>query len=148
MRQPNLPDCGRGVPNVATPPAMKSIHLRNLLSFGDQSDPLELRSLNVLIGPNGSGKSNLIDAIGLLQGAPRDLMVPVREGGGVRDWLWKGVSSLPTAALEVVVDYPHGPEPLRYRLAFTEVAHRLEVVDERIESANITPGYVKPFFFF
>ncbi len=42
---------------------LHQISLKNLLSFGPDSKPLELRPLNVLIGPNGSGKSNLIDAI-------------------------------------------------------------------------------------
>ena len=64
-----------------------SLQLTNFLSFGAESEPLELQPLNVLIGPNGSGKSNLIEAVGLLQSAPRELSVPVREGGGVRDWL-------------------------------------------------------------
>ena len=50
---------------------LRSIRLRNILSFGPEMEELELKSLNVLIGPNGSGKSNLIEAISLLQAAPR-----------------------------------------------------------------------------
>ena len=34
------------------------------------TEPLELRSLNVVIGPNGSGKSNLMEAFELLRSAP------------------------------------------------------------------------------
>ena len=82
---------------------LRSIQLRNLLSFGPDTPELELRSLNVLIGPNGSGKSNLIDAISLLQAAPRDLMEPIRTGGGVAEWLWKG-NAVGLADLRAVVE--------------------------------------------
>ena len=68
---------------------IQKIRLRNLLSFGPDTEEFELQPLNVLIGANASGKSNLIEAISLLQAAPRDLQVPIREGGGVAEWLWK-----------------------------------------------------------
>lgn len=84
---------------------LRSIQLRNLLSFGPDTPELELKSLNVLIGPNGSGKSNLIDAISLLQAAPRDLMEPIRTGGGIAEWLWKG-SPAGHGELAVKVDFP------------------------------------------
>ncbi len=125
-----------------------SLQLTNFLSFGAESEPLELRPLNVLIGPNGSGKSNLIEAVGLLQSAPRELSVPVREGGGVRDWLWKGAKGTPTAELEAVIDYPDGKMPLRYRLAFTEVGQRFELVDERLENREPYPRYPQPYRYF
>jgi predicted ATPase len=69
---------------------LQKIKLTNLLSFGPDGMELELRPLNVLIGPNGSGKSNLIEAISLLQAAPTNVLRPIREGGGIRDWTWKG----------------------------------------------------------
>ncbi|HVJ62121.1 MAG TPA: AAA family ATPase [Tahibacter sp.] len=59
---------------------IRSISLKNLLSFGDPGVTLALKPLNVLIGANGSGKSNLIDAISLLQAAPRDIAEPLRDG--------------------------------------------------------------------
>lgn len=121
---------------MAEVPVIKSLDLRNLLSFGGESTPLQLQSLNVLIGPNASGKSNLIEAFGLLQQAPRELTLPVREGGGIHDWLWKGAGSTPTATLEAVVAYPKGHKDLRYRPSFTAVGQRLEVTDERIENAK------------
>ena len=43
-----------------------------------------------MIGPNGSGKSNLIEAISILKAAPGDLSAPIREGGGIAEWVWKG----------------------------------------------------------
>ena len=75
-------------------PILKELHLQNILSFGPDTKPIPLGPLNVLIGPNGSGKSNLLEAISLLRAAPRDLSAPVKEAGGVRDWLWKGTKIL------------------------------------------------------
>ena len=95
------------------------IRLTNVLSFGPGSQELELEPLNVLIGPNGSGKSNLLAAIGLLQAAPRDLHAPIREGGGVRDWIWRGDSTGDIAQVEVVLPYGEN-RTLRYTLAFLE----------------------------
>lgn len=126
---------------------LHEITLRNLLSFGPDTAPLELQPLNVLIGPNGSGKSNLIEAVGLLRHAPTHLASPVRDGGGIRDWLWKGEPNA-TASVEVVVDNPKGNEPLRHRLAFTEMAQRFELVDERIENAQAHDGKKDPCFFY
>ncbi len=118
------------------------LKLTNLLSFGPNTEPLELKPLNVLIGPNGSGKSNLIDAFSLLQAIPRDLREPISEGGGIREWLWKEASQyvgtkrllggMPTATIEVCLDHSKFG-PIRYRLSFTEVGQRLELRDERIE---------------
>ena len=52
--------------------------LRGILSFGPETAPLEMRSLNALMGPNGSGKSNLVDAIGLLRSSPTKLTAPMQ----------------------------------------------------------------------
>lgn len=127
---------------------LEELKLTNLLSFGQDSQPVSLGPLNVLIGANGSGKSNFLEAIGLLKSAPTELVVPVREGGGVRDWLWKGAEKPATATLEAVLFYEVGSQPLRYRLSFTEAGARLEVTDERIENAQASPGKPKPYFYF
>ena len=127
---------------------LKSIRLTNFLSYGDAAPAIELRPLNVIIGPNGSGKSNLIEAIELLRATPKDLLTPIRDGGGVRDWLWKGASTLPVATVEAVVDYPKGPIPLRYVLSFTEVGQRFEIVDERVENEFPGPGQMQPYFYY
>ena len=126
---------------------IREITLRNLLSFGPDTPPLQLRDLNVLIGPNGSGKSNLIEALGLLRAAPTHLAAPVRDGGGIRDWIWKG-SPHATAAVDVVVDDPKGRQPLRHVIEFTESAQKFELVDERIENAEPYPGYEDAYFFY
>ena len=70
-------------------PLLKSIGLRVFLSFGPSAKDSPLRPLNVLIGPNGSGKSNLVEALSVLRAVPRDLPAPIREGGRIRDWLWR-----------------------------------------------------------
>ena len=92
---------------------INSIELNSFLSFGESSEVVTLGALNVVIGPNGSGKSNLLESIELLRGAPRDLTTPIRDGGGVRDWLWKGSKAPATASLEAVVQYPKGRQALR-----------------------------------
>lgn len=108
---------------------IQRIKLKNILSFGPDAQDLELKPLNVLVGPNGSGKSNLIEAIGLLQAAPRDLQKPIREGGGVGNWVWRGEPSETFAEVEVVM--PHGNNRLlRYRLTFYEDNQRFRLHGE------------------
>src|ERR1017187_9958616 len=115
---------------------LRTIKLRNTLSFGPDTPELELQSLNVLIGPNGVGKSNLIEAIGLLQSAPGNLLESVRTGGGITEWLWKGSDSAPVAEIDATIFYPQGKMPLRHRLKFTMVGQRVELVDEAIEDEH------------
>lgn len=100
---------------------LRSIQLQRLLSFGPQTPPLELRPLNVLIGPNGSGKSNLIEAIDLLRAAPKELAEPVRRGGGIGEWVWKGASDRKEAAsLRVVAPLHTG-----------DIAHELQLENDQ-----------------
>lgn len=116
---------------------IRSIQLRNLLSYGPDSEPIELRSLNVLVGPNSSGKSNLFDAIEILRAAPTNLARPVQSSGGIADWLWKGGPSIPIAEIDVTVDYPRNRNmPLRHKLAFSMDSQRLEIEDEKIENSH------------
>ncbi len=129
-------------------PLLVELVLKNLLSFGPDTKPIPLRSLNVLIGPNGSGKSNLLEAISLLRSAPKDLSAPVKEAGGVSDWLWKGAKS-PTATIEAVIRYPEQDEmPIRHSFSFVEHGKRFEVTRERIENRDAWSGYDDPFFFY
>ncbi|MCW5321965.1 chromosome segregation protein SMC [Verminephrobacter aporrectodeae subsp. tuberculatae] len=115
---------------------IKSIKLTNFLSYGDHSESIPLGPLNVIIGPNGSGKSNLLEAIELLKSAPKDLIVPIRDGGGVRNWLWKGCTPPMPASLEAVIYYQESCT-LRYSLSFTEVSQRFERIEESIEETNL-----------
>ncbi len=127
---------------------IKRIQCQNLLSFGPNSPNLELGPINVLIGPNGVGKSNFIEAISLLKSAPRALADPVRKGGGIRDWLWKGSADIPVAKVSTVIENPGGSMPLRYEFAFTESVQRFELVDERIENAEPYAGHERPYFYY
>jgi predicted ATPase len=127
---------------------VEQLRLTNLLSFGSNPEPLELRNLNVVIGPNGSGKSNLLEAIDLLRNAPDKLANTIREGGGIRDWLWKGGKDVPVASLDAIVANPQGPTSLRYVLTFTEVAQRLQIVDEQIAGSEPDLGHTEPYKYF
>ena len=82
-------------------PFIQSITPRGLLSFGPDTPPLELRPLNVLIGPNASGKSNLIDLLRLVRSLPSDMQEPIRGGGGVEGWIWKGSAPNTRLSLEL-----------------------------------------------
>jgi predicted ATPase len=125
------------------------IKLSNFLSFGDKSESIPLKPLNVIIGPNGSGKSNLLESIELVRSAPEQLLKPIREGGGVRDWLWKGAKGTTTASLDIVVGNPIGPQSLRYVLSFTAVNQRFEIVDEKVENEKpVDKRHPEPYFYY
>ncbi len=127
---------------------IRTIRLENILSYGSWDAEFELEPLNVLIGPNASGKSNLIEVLSLIAAAPgRDLQAPIRKGGGVIEWLWKGATRLGTAAVDVAVDYAD-KQPLRYRLSFTETGARFELLEEAIENETPTPGNEEPYIFY
>jgi predicted ATPase len=125
-----------------------SMRLQNFLSYGSEGEEIELQPLNVLIGSNASGKSNLIEAIGLLKATPTDLTAPIRKGGGISDFLWKGDQGTPTAEIEIIVDYPEAVMPLRYRLGFTSSGQRLELIDEAVENKLPNSGESQPYFFY
>jgi len=129
--------------------ALRTVRLRNLLSYGGDSPEIELGALNVLIGPNASGKSNLIEALGLLKAAPRDILAPIREGGGAREWLWKGSKQPPVADINVTISNPEGSQPLRYRLAFTvDGQEKFELTDEAVENETPYEGRDDPYFYY
>jgi len=115
---------------------IQRLKLRNLLSYGLEGVEVELLPLNVLIGPNASGKSNLIEAVGLLRSAPRDLTMAVRQGGGIDEWLWKGGDPNPVAMIGVTVQCPGSPVALRYELSLGSLGQRTVVVDESVEAGD------------
>jgi predicted ATPase len=114
---------------------IQKLILQNFLSY--RNEEIELQPLNVLIGPNGSGKSNLIEAFGLLKAIPTNLLVPIRKGGGVNEFLWKGENENPIAQIGIVLD----EDKLDYQLRFTSVNQRLEIVNEVIDSFTIGKDY-------
>ena len=97
---------------------------------------------------HGSGKSNLIAAIELLRAAPRDLVAPIREGGGIGEWLHKSTSRAWKGTVETTVDFPLPSGPLRYRLTVEEQLHRLHVHDEFIEDDVPETGLGRPYRYF
>ena len=127
---------------------IRRLKISGMLSFGPQGIDLPLEPLNVLIGPNGSGKSNFIEALALLQAAPRDLSAPVKRMGGISEWLWKGDEATGTATIDVEVAYPDEAMPLRHVLEITEDGQRFKVVDERIENAQPYPGHTDAYFYY
>lgn len=134
---------------------LKSIVLTDFLSFGPGATPLELKPLNVVIGPNGSGKSNLIEAFAVLRAVPRDLPRPIRQGGGVEEWIWRHdpIERAESAKIEIVfepgqVTKNAADSPVRYRIEFGSEAGSFVVLDERIEHEAAEPGKKKPYFFF
>ena len=125
---------------------IRTIRLDNILSYGSSDAEFELEPLNVLIGPNASGKSNLIEVLSLLSAAPTDdLQLPIREGGGVRNWLWTGATTPAPATVDVTIEYS-GEQPLRYRLSFTENANGFKLLEEAIENEEPKSGEDEPDF--
>lgn len=125
--------------HLSTEPVLiREITLRNLLSFGPDAEPVPLRALNVIIGANGSGKSNFIDAISLLQAAPRDLSAPISNGGSITEWIYKGTDGI--ASIEALINGPKVNQSLRHLIAFKEAAQRFRLIDERIEDPEINSG--------
>lgn len=128
---------------------IRQLKVAGLLSFGPQGIDLPLEPLNVLIGPNGSGKSNLLEALALLKAAPGNLPEPIKEMGGIREWLWKGEETIGEAKVEALIEYPEGSQCLRHVLRVTEHGGRFEIVDERIEDEMPPiPGESDPYFYY
>jgi predicted ATPase len=133
-------------------PVVRSLTIQNLLSFGENPTTIELHRLNVLIGPNGSGKSNVIEVLGLLQNAPKELSTAISNGGSIDEWLWKGAtrskSKAPTASIEAIICPPNWKQALRYRLAFTKAGFRFEITDERLENELSATDATRPYFYY
>lgn len=129
---------------------VRRLHLQGLLSFPPGMEPLDLRSLNVLIGPNGSGKSNMIEALELLRSTPTDFAEAIRGGGGATEWLWKGKEPRKPAIIDVETGAraPSTDRPLRYRLEFSSLDSRVEVLDEAIEETKPIPGKPDVYFYY
>ena len=124
---------------------IQSLKLAGLLSFPPDMEPFKLESLNVLIGPNGSGKSNFIEAFELLRALPTDFAMALADGGGVKEWLWKGAHpGRATACVELMLDqveresgvWTGSAGPLSYRFRFGETRGRFRVFEEWIGPAK------------
>lgn len=111
---------------------IRTLRLKNLLSYGSAGEQVSLEPLNVLIGSNATGKSNLMEAVALLRAMPKDVAAVVREGGGIGEWLWKGERDNPVAEVEALIDYPEKLRSLRYRMHFAASGQRFEIVHESV----------------
>ena len=111
------------------------LKVSGLLSFGPKGVDLPMEPLNVLIGPNGSGKSNFLEAMALLQAAPRDISEPISRMGGVREWLWKGPEAPESFTLEASIGYPPGGL-IRHSMTLADRNGRPDVIDERLEPSE------------
>ena len=129
---------------------VKSMKLSNFLSFGSDSEEIELLPLNVIIGANGSGKSNFLEAFDLLRSAPSDITNPIRIGGGVSDWIFKKREGGSRTKLDFVLrnTLPESKYDLRYVFSFDDVSRKFELVDEKIESEKPLKGETNPYIIY
>ena len=135
---------------------IQRLRMGGLLSFPPDMDWFELQPLNVLIGPNASGKTNFIEVLELLRATPTDFAAAIRDGGGAEEWGWKGDYLLNPATIEVetgpftiiMPPIPHRPIPhrLRYRLSFTTIGRRVNIIDEAVE--EVAQQGVEPYFYY
>lgn len=130
---------------------IESLKLSDFLSFGSQAQEIELQPLNVLIGPNASGKSNFIEAFRILNAAPEDVSKPMREGGGVDEYLWKGDGTPSYAKLaEIGVKVSGEPDQvsLFYSLAFLSAGSQFDLAGEKIQFILAKNDLSKPEFIY
>jgi predicted ATPase len=113
---------------------IEKIRLRNILSFGDQGEEIELLPLNVIIGQNASGKSNFIQIIKLLKDAANgNLANSIRNNGGVDEFLWKGSLGFPLAEVSLSVSFEKiRQDAISYTLKFTKSGQFFELTEEEI----------------
>jgi predicted ATPase len=117
---------------------IEKIRLRNILSFGDKGEEIELLPLNVIIGQNASGKSNLVDVIKLLRSLSQEgslsqekgLINFISKSGGINEWLWKGNPERKSAEIEI--NFSDGVDTVNYIVAFSQYKQRLKLDKERI----------------
>ena len=126
---------------------IEKIRLRNILSFGDKGEEIELQPLNVIIGQNASGKSNLIDVIKLLHYLPvntkyKSLANFIYDNGGIYEWIWKGNQRSDNMAeinveLHLIPIWKEArPETILYKIRFTELEQKLVVPIEEIANLD------------
>lgn len=121
---------------------IEKIKLRNILSFGDKGEEIELQPLNIIIGQNASGKSNFVDAIRLLSWLPVDkgALNFISQNGGISQWVWKGkvknqeferfLKLYPHFDIEI--DIKPFSEKLNYSLSIGDLTGRISIDNEKV----------------
>ena len=130
MAEPTSAPTPAAAPDVRL---LRSITLRNILSFGPDTPPLELRALNVLIGPNGSGKSNLLDAVELLKKAPD--AENLRGAVGGEHWIYKLKHKQESVEITTNIAMFNKHESVLHNLEINDFLHGSWIITEKIESA-------------
>ncbi len=102
----------------------------------------------MLIGPNGAGKSNFMEALELLRATPTDFSDPIRFGGSVGEWLWKGDSTPKPAKILTELWATDVSPQLKYAISFTQSSNRLEIVDEFLEETSPRKHGERDVFFY
>ncbi len=124
---------------------IEKIRLRNILSFGDKGEEIELQPLNIIIGQNASGKSNLVDVIKLLRSLPSEegLANFISKSGGISEWAWKGKKKSDYAEIEIKLHPIYRSTSLKnnvitFLISFREENQRLSIIEETIEREKPT----------
>jgi predicted ATPase len=127
---------------MAQQPFLKSIRPVNLLSFGPDTEEIELRPLNILIGPNGSGKSNLIEIIGLLKELPDKDPWSVVKRSGADEWFWKdGKYKRTDASIDALISLAEEDGSVyKYFLRLTKYQSLLGVSEESLKRLSGSEG--------
>lgn len=121
---------------------IEKIRLRNILSFGDKGEEIELQSLNVIIGQNASGKSNFIDVIKFLRDLwqGQNLANSISKSGGISEWIWKGKKSVNFSEIKVGISNWDDEDSNEYEIKFykgTFEGDYFKIIDEKIKSQSL-----------
>lgn len=115
---------------------IEKIKLRNILSFGDKGEEIELQPLNIIIGQNASGKSNLVDVFKLLKASTINggFSNQIIKGGGIEEWIWKGKKRDDSVIISITAGkLNYSGANIGYKLIFAEsYVSRFYIVDEII----------------
>ncbi|MFP5237703.1 MAG: AAA family ATPase [Acidobacteriota bacterium] len=136
---------------MAQHPFLKSIKPVNLLSFGPNTEEIELRPLNILIGPNGSGKSNLLEILRLLYLLPeKEPWSVILRTGGVDEWIWKGNNAPNTrSVIEAKVGwevprndkFQNEPCVYKYKIGLDKFQNSFRISSESLRMAKRADDY-------
>lgn len=114
---------------------IERVTTQNFLSFGPETQTVELRALNVLVGPNGAGKSNLLETLVLMHEIPDNFASYLRAGGGSAQFIWKGGAESEAATVELEGNTADGM-PFNHSLSFATAGQSYEITREVIRTST------------